>query len=889
MKDERETSGSQWHLCGRFLPRDAHIAVALFTIAALFGAAYTVTWSGAPRGAYTFWIRPAIGLATGCGMVSPKDNTIPGIEEFLSKQKSSIDARTIPREYPTSPANEIQLTHMYLIHAVAAFWLLFGISWGALAPLYGIAFGLTAVFAYGLFRLGMNRIFALGCTALFMLSPGHLVVLPHMRDYAKVPFILASLLAMGVLLKYPLGWKRTLGLAALLGLAIGLGLGVRQDIQVLLLPAAAVLLCFLPGTLRRTWWLRIAATLLMFAVFTASAWPVLAAMRRGGSYPAHNIMGGLAINSNKSLGVGDAPYEWLYPFSDTYIATVISDYARYRLHAESPPEYLRPEYDKAGRTLIVDLIETFPADMILRGLAALRRIIEESPQFFGEPDFQPNGFVDDLSLRLGPAMFWAAKWSGILAIIVLAALSFSNFRIAMASVFLLLFLGLYPTLQFHFRHFFHLGFLTWWFPGVALNGVVMGLLALGRAETRRTVWDAVRAPAALWPRRIRPAIVFILLVASGILLPWYAAGLIQYRQVGKLLETVAAQPLVPLDCEMQEADAGGRKMLLFQPKRLFEHEFTDADKRWQARRAMVVVELRGNTAEVPVSFLYDAQFPKGRWDHDVTVRLPEPDAGSMTRYYFPVFELPQGARTGSSLVGWRKFKGVVLAESQLPHLVRIYKVEDPENIPLLMCYQLDERWRESSARRHSVVPRRLNGRMRIVAASWANELGNGGFEMWDTARNAPVAGQAPKAHSTIQIETEIVSRGQQAIRQEWTSNDTAESGLRLFGVWAQGLKPGAVYDLVIDANNPDNIPIRISVWRASGVAGQSPRVGVLTSRLIVVGKTEGYKTFIGTFSVPEDESHETWWLFSTSCLDPNTTNATVYWDSWRLGEAAEYY
>lgn len=886
-KEKNVNTGATARRGARILPRDVHIAFMLFTVAALFGTAYTVIWSGAPRGHYTFWIRPAIGLAAGGGLVSPKDDAIPGLTEFLAKQTDRIEPGVIPREYPNSPANDIQITHLYLIAATAAFWMLFGISWGALAPLHGIVFGLTAVFAYGLFRLGMNRVFALVCTCLFVLSPGHLVILPHLRDYGKAPFILAALLAMGVLLKRPLGWAKTLGIAVLLGVAIGLGLGVRQDVQVLVIPAVVILLVFLPGALRRTWLLRITATATMLAAFTLSAWPVLVAMQRGGAYPAHNIMNGFSNNSHKLLGVGDAPYEWNYAFSDTYVATRIGDYARNRLHVETPPAYLRPDYDAAGRKLILEMIFTFPADMILRGIVAMRRIIEESPIFYGEPDFQSNPFIDNVSLRLGPALFWAAKWSGILAILVVVALSLFSFRIALASVFLLLCLGFYPTLQFHFRHFFHLGFLTWWFPGVAFNALLMAVVSLRRRDGRRAVYGAFRAPGTLWPQRLRPCAAFVLLVAVGVGLPWFAARFIQERQVGRLLEDVASRKLIPLECGVLEAGAAGGNLRLFQPKNLFDSGFSAEDKRWQSRRAMVAVELRGNDKAAPLRFVYDSQVPGERWDYDVTVQLPAAGGAKVTRFYFPVFELPSGTRVGSSYIGWRTFKGVVVPESMQPLIAGVYKVEQPETLPLAMCYRLHDDWRTNAKRHLSVVPRRLPGPMRIVSASWTNELGNGGFELWDAARNAPANAQPPKTHSAIQPESAIVARGRQALKQVWTSNDAAATALDLFGVWVQGLEPGVFYDLVVEANNPSDANFKISAWQVSAVQGQAPRVNLGILRMLVVEKTRGYQTFIGTFCVPENVSPDAWWLFSTSCLDSNTTSATVYWDSWRLGRVVE--
>ena len=129
---------------------------------------------------------------------------------------------------------------MYLELTVALIWKITGVSWSRLAILHGILFGLVSALSYGLFRLGLTKLFSLlGSVPVFM-STSSLDLVPHLRDYAKGPFLLGVMLIMGVLVLQPMSGRRVVAFSGLAGAVVGFGLGFRTDLIIAVLPFMVV-------------------------------------------------------------------------------------------------------------------------------------------------------------------------------------------------------------------------------------------------------------------------------------------------------------------------------------------------------------------------------------------------------------------------------------------------------------------------------------------------------------------------------------------------------------------------------------------------------------------------------------------------------------------------
>src|SRR5262249_52820962 len=111
----------------------------------------------------------------------------------------------------------------------------------------GILFGTVAALDYGVFRLGLSRAFALLGMVPMLTSTTNFMLAPHIRDYAKSPFLLAMILIMGLLVCGPPGPRRVLALSALAGAVVGLGVGFRTDVFVAIPPFLVTAALLLPS------------------------------------------------------------------------------------------------------------------------------------------------------------------------------------------------------------------------------------------------------------------------------------------------------------------------------------------------------------------------------------------------------------------------------------------------------------------------------------------------------------------------------------------------------------------------------------------------------------------------------------------------------------------
>ena len=268
---------------------------------------------------YPMWpvvFGPSVMIACGKGFVDPVITDIKGLREFLDLETPVFVPAQPVDQMPTRPPSNWQQHHRYLLCALGLMWRVLGISWNVLKLFLAALFCITTAIAYGLFRLAMNRFLSAAATALFMLSPGVLLVLPNMRDFAKAPFILGAILIMGHLCRKPVRTSVFLGLAALLGFVLGVGLGFREDLFICV-PPSLLVLAFCPRDARgRVVLQRVTAIALLFVSLATGAGPVLNSYRSSG-WASHNIQMGFATEFDSRLGVGRASYERMYTFDES--------------------------------------------------------------------------------------------------------------------------------------------------------------------------------------------------------------------------------------------------------------------------------------------------------------------------------------------------------------------------------------------------------------------------------------------------------------------------------------------------------------------------------------------------------------------------------------------
>lgn len=139
---------------------------------------------------YQIVFEPAVMLACGHGMgINPRGPS-EALSQFLLQKKSSFNCAELG-DIPAIQVNNVARSWYYLLAAVAGVWMTTGVSWPAVDYLVALLCGITVIFSYGFFRLGMSTWLAALCALLFL----QVLILPEyfifLRDYSKVPFLWA--------------------------------------------------------------------------------------------------------------------------------------------------------------------------------------------------------------------------------------------------------------------------------------------------------------------------------------------------------------------------------------------------------------------------------------------------------------------------------------------------------------------------------------------------------------------------------------------------------------------------------------------------------------------------------------------------------------------------
>lgn len=621
-------------------------------MACTIGAIYVSTWGGSPE----FWQQvfgPAVMTACGYGYTNPMMSEVPGLEDFLYLRSESFDCENIPKDVTLLPQDtsgmsydEIQAFHplqqfpgwtqwqrfhRYLVLSVAFMFVLFGVAWQSLVPLYALLYGTANALGYGIFRLGMGPRLSTLFSLLLMTSPVHLQQLPQLRDYSKAPFFFAILLVAGWLVKRPLPLGVQFLLAAGAGLVGGIGLGFRQDVSI-----AAALFCglvalFSQGSLKQTWWKRgsvIAVFLTAFAVF---GWPIMQILNRVNNAP-HDTIIGFTKYCDQRLGVEAPLYDFGDPFLDEYIRAILMGYA---WRTEGRTEIFRhysPDYDAVGRAYFREMAKTFPADLITRAYGSVLRITDELQ--ISSADATPRGITNQFLARLWQlrqsvldALPGGGRYQVALMLLCLAAV---NPRLAAALLCAFLLLTGYPALRFSERHAFHMEIASLFAAGFLIHWMLWSVRAGWRSRRDFQTHPFLVAAKTCTLR----GVAFATIVTALLVLPLLAARWWQSGRVYALIDAYESKDRTLLIAE-SSADAqithvtltGFGDITRLRPDQPKLPMYCD----------VLVLEFLPGASPVPVSFTYEAQEANFRFDRTMIVPAGKPGTSTPTKLYYPVY------------------------------------------------------------------------------------------------------------------------------------------------------------------------------------------------------------------------------------------------------------
>jgi hypothetical protein len=574
-------------------------------------------------------------------------DVLPPLKAFLERQTDTFDCADLPANWPAIEPSLLQRASRYLLAAAALDWRLRGISWSNLLPLFGVFYALAAAAAYWTLRLGMRPLVAVPLVYAFLTSPLQLANLPHLRDYAKTPFVIALVAFTGWMLRRAHTRASLIAISAAAGVAMGLGVGVRTDLLLLAVAAPIAVLCARTADHQKRWRVRAEAAGAYLLAFFALAFPVLQAYASGNNI-AHVIVLGYMTPFNEPLVVADSYYNFGSLYNDSYVTVVLNSYAE-RQDPKTPFAALdSAQYAQIGGAYLRDLVRVVPADFLVRGLAAVRGVLD-----LPFVDRDASAWTGTQTRAAGWIRAVLGHFSGagyLLAIAALVAIGTSAPRLAWWLAMLGLYLGASTALQFQERHYFHLE--------------ILGLVAAGAFA------DAVATmtSGAIRRRTPRPMLrPFVLAGVSAIgglavlMAALVAVRVHQQRAVHRMVENVLSARAQLLGAGDVQPD--GSILIPVVPQ---------GTGRIQTAYLMASIAPSCRYESVPITLKYAATVPYVDFHETVNVPMPQAPARA-TRVFIPAYT----DRFGATGRGNFAFKGLAVPQAQAGCIEFVARVDGP--------------------------------------------------------------------------------------------------------------------------------------------------------------------------------------------------------------------
>jgi len=597
-------------------------------------------------------------------------------EDFAANKTKNFDCESLP----PSPAERIplkvfQYQTIYLIAAAAVIWAVAGVKWAALYPLGALLAGLFGVSVYGISRLFLRRSWAVAVTFLTTMAPLNLVMLPHLRDYAKAPFLLGIMFICGYLVKSATTPKRFYLAAALAGVVTGIGLGVRSELS-MAVPFFGLVLCLVLIASRFRNCRRVVLAFVLFAVMAAgTAYPALPGYINGGTL-GHVTLLGLTTPFNKPLGLSSSVYDVGDRYQDKSINDFVQEFA---LARTAPDIYLLDPYDATGNRFhlqtLAAYVLNFPADMVIRFCAAALQVIGLRFDDVAPPPF--SGWL----YRLRSILIWHNTGAALLFLFaVLVAWS----RPLMGALLVLefTFFACLGALQFSDRHLFYLEIFYW------LS--LIGVLAYGLRLIRRSLRNRQSFPGGAYGR----AFTAVAIPAAPIVLSLLLLGsfrIIQQAHVRTLIDQYLTAPRQPVKLIEQQV---GDDLLLVPIGGIIG--MSGATVPMQAPDfAGYYLDATVDTARCP-NFVATLSYSRDPNDYrSRTVYLLSEDSKGSTEIMFPVLK-------------WEPIEfGIQVNPAQRACVTGLQAIAGYRDLPLPLWLQIPPDWKEGplyQVRSGSILP-----------------------------------------------------------------------------------------------------------------------------------------------------------------------------------------
>jgi hypothetical protein len=678
--------------------QEVALVLVIFLCSAVLGMAFVNHWGGTAS-YYQQFMGPSLMFALGQGFHNPDLSQLPEVESFLfvpanlehPPKVNRFDPALLPDNAPTRPFTSYQVLHSHLLFAAGLCWWLFGVSWTALLPLFGVLYGVSTVAFYGLFRQGMNRVVSVWLTVLMALSSLQLNNLPRLRDYGKAPFILAAMVVMVYLLRAKVERRRFVALSALMGVVLGVGYGFRMDTLMPVPLFLVLLVVFCPGEEGTRLPFRVLGAVAMVATFFLSGWVPHSDVTTSHKYD-HTLQGFADIYDQR-LGLGGAPYDVAHAYLDTEPLMISQADALHTYGEQRFYTGYTEVYETAGKSYMDRLLRYFPADFFCRAWAAVFRTVDELGPNLRHP--APNYIESPALQKLFHGLAWnmnlLTRYARYAVPFALFLIALRNLRLAVALLFMLAYLGGYSSLQFASRHNFQFQCFS-----VLAGGFLLSMAWRGACWLRREGLESVGGALADWKAMAGRGLAFVVVALLVSVVPLQALRLYQSRQVAPLLGLYEGAEREALRVRMEARDGGDvlARVERADGQALLRTMEKQPDFDW----AMLVAEFGAGEEGFDARPEYDISAQAMNFSY--VQRIPGTSAGS-TFYFFPVYAAhPTDDDYGAGLHG--AYRGLVLPEAGKQRLKGICRVTNTETLPLVLSVVLGPNWREEPLYQHRI-------------------------------------------------------------------------------------------------------------------------------------------------------------------------------------------
>lgn len=662
----------KWPTFSQLRP-DLIIALIIFLFAAFWGARVVASGTIQSRfdqGLYT----PAVMEACGKGFVIPamqadkvvqlekgglvvqQSAGIPGLLDFLEQKQSSFDCQQIPPELNQGKLVRYQEIERYLMGAVALNWRLTGVSWDALTPLFALLFGLSCVAVYGVFRLGMDKPLAVGLAILFILSPLQANSLPHLRDYSKTPFIIATVLLLGWMVKYSLNARITVLVGIMAGTLLGFGIGFRMDLLVFVPAVLITLAVFTPSGYRRDAGTRLWAASAFIIAFLFIGWPILSKLIKGGG-GFHVMLLGLMQPHDNNLGIRPSDvYEWGYLYHDWYVKSIVDSFSLRILGVNIIDPNARlidmpKAYDRATMFYYLEILRNFPADIASRALAAILRVLQ-------------------MSFDVAPLLV-------IVSMIIIAA---HNLRLGLYAAIATMFLCGYPSVQFGIRHYFHLQFVSLFFVGVFFQVILKKGSVVFSAFQRNKTLKADEWLHGIFLRDYKRGVLCISAVLFAVAASIFFLRIVQQSHIRSMLQPYSQLSAASKKYTTQAISGDVNRFMPVDVEKWIETMKNQIDyDDYPLKTDYWILELDGRSCNkdfISFSIYYNFNKPTRNYSRTVVLDIKKP-----IRYFFHTYSSSESF-----------FAGLDIDKSDLSCVKGFGRAIGFEKLPLLMNLTFSEGW-----------------------------------------------------------------------------------------------------------------------------------------------------------------------------------------------------